>query len=84
MENKITKEQLNKIKDQQSKLNKIINEIGVLETTKHSHLHHIAEINKDIEEFKNELEKEYGAININLEDGTYTDIKNNQLQEENV
>ena len=84
MENKITKKQLNKIKDQQSKLNKIINEIGVLETTKHSHLHHIAEINKDIEEFKNELEKEYGAININLEDGTYTDIKNNELQEENV
>ena len=77
MENKITEEQLNKIKDQQSKLNEIINEIGVLETTKHSHLHHIAEINKDIEEFKNELEKEYGAININLEDGTYKDIKEN-------
>jgi hypothetical protein len=62
----------------------VINEIGVLETTKHSHLHHIAEINKDIEEFKNELEKEYGAININLEDGTYTDIKKDELQEENV
>tara|TARA_R100001510_G_C7525766_1_gene119348 strand:+ start:228 stop:464 length:237 start_codon:yes stop_codon:yes gene_type:complete len=77
MENKITEEQLNKIKDQQSKLNEIINEIGILETTKHSHLHHIAEINKDIEEFKNELEKEYGAININLEDGTYKDIKEN-------
>jgi hypothetical protein len=84
MENKITEKQLNKIKDQQSKLNEIINEIGVLETTKHSHLHHIAEINKDIEEFKNELEKEYGAININLEDGTYTDIKKDELQEENV
>jgi len=84
MENKITEKQLNKIKDQQSKLNEIINEIGVLETTKHSHLHHIAEINKDIEEFKNELEKEYGAININLEDGTYTDIKKDELQKENV
>jgi len=84
MKNKITEEQLNKIKEQQSKLNEVINEIGVLETTKHSHLHHIAEINKDIEEFKNELEKEYGAININLEDGTYTDIKKEELQEENV
>ena len=84
MENKIKEEQLNKIKEQQSKLNEVINEIGVLETTKHSHLHHIAEINKDIEEFKNELEKEYGAININLEDGTYTDIKKDELQEENV
>jgi len=84
MENKITEEQLNKIKEQQSKLNEVINEIGVLETTKHSHLHHIAEINKDIEEFKNELEKEYGAININLEDGTYTPIEKKELQEENV
>ena len=84
MENKITEEQLNKIKEQQSKLNEVINEIGVLETTKHSHLHHIAEINKDIEEFKNELEKEYGAININLENGTYTDIKKDELQKENV
>jgi len=84
MENKITEEQLNKIKEQQSKLNEVINEIGVLETTKHSHLHHIAEINKDIEEFKSKLEKEYGAININLEDGTYTDIKKDELQKENV
>jgi len=84
MENKITEEQLNKIKEQQSKLNEVINEIGVLETTKHSHLHHIAEINKDIEEFKNELEKEYGAININLEDGSYTAIEKEELQEENV
>ena len=24
---------------------------------------------------KSELEKEYGAVNINLEDGTYTEIK---------
>ena len=33
-----------------------------------------------IEEFKKELEEEYGAVNINLEDGTYTEIK----QEEEV
>lgn len=81
---KIKEEQLNKIKDQQSKLNEVINEIGVLETTKHSHLHHVAEINKDIEEFKNELEKEYGAININLEDGSYKKIEKKELEESNV
>lgn len=84
MENKITEEQLNKIKDQQAKLNEVIKEIGILETTKHGHLHHIAEINKDVDEFKEELEKEYGAVNINLEDGSYTKIEKEQLQEENV
>tara|TARA_R110002020_G_scaffold412879_2_gene622436 strand:+ start:426 stop:683 length:258 start_codon:yes stop_codon:yes gene_type:complete len=84
---KIKKEQLNKIKNQQAKLNEVIHEIGVLESTKHSHLHHIAEINKDIEEFKEELEKEYGAINIDLEDGSYTEIEKEEkkeLEESNV
>ncbi len=84
MENKITEEQLNKIKDQQKELTRLLHEIGVVEATKHSYLHHIAEINKEVEAFKNELEKEYGAVNINLEDGTYTAIEKEELQEENV
>ena len=41
----------------------------------HNLLHQIAEVNKDVEETKIELEKEYGAVNINLEDGTYTPIE---------
>tara|TARA_Y100000389_G_scaffold24839_1_gene21570 strand:+ start:686 stop:919 length:234 start_codon:yes stop_codon:yes gene_type:complete len=72
---KIKEEQLNKIKEQQSNLNNILHEIGVLESTKHSHLHHIAEMNKDIEKLKNDLEEEYGQVNINLEDGSYTEIE---------
>ena len=74
MENKITDEQLKTIQEQQQQLNNIIHEIGLLESNKHSLLHQIAEVNKDVEEFKSELEKEYGAVNINLEDGTYTEI----------
>ena len=35
----------------------------------------IEQMGKGIEEFKKELEKEYGAVNINLEDGTYTAIE---------
>lgn len=72
---KIKKEQLTKIKDQQEKLNELIHNIGLLESQKHGLLHEIAKVNVDIEEYKQELEKEYGAININLEDGTYTEIK---------
>mgnify|MGYP003134023139 FL=1 len=74
MENKITDEQLKTIQEQQQQLNNIIHEIGLLESNKHGLLHQIAEVNKDVEKVKAELEKEYGAVNINLEDGTYTEI----------
>ena len=71
---KITEGQLEKIVLQQKDLNMLLGNIGVLETQKHSLLHQVAELNKNIEDFKAELEAEYGAININLEDGSYTAI----------
>jgi predicted nucleic acid-binding Zn-ribbon protein len=75
MENKITDEQLKTIQDQQQQLNKLITDIGFMETQKHALLHEIAQVNKEVEQVKEILEKEYGAININLETGTYTDIE---------
>ena len=72
---KVKEEQLTKIKDQQEKLNELIHNIGLLESQKHGLLHEIATVNVDMEEYKQELEKEYCAININLEDGTYTKIE---------
>tara|TARA_A100001201_G_C4076517_1_gene197508 strand:+ start:1225 stop:1479 length:255 start_codon:yes stop_codon:yes gene_type:complete len=77
---KIKEKQLKKIQEQQTKLNDLLNKIGVLEANKHGLLHEMAGVNQDIEEFKKELEKEYGAVNINLEDGTYTEI--NKEEEE--
>ena len=76
---KITEDQLTKIKNQQEKLNELIHNIGLLESQKHGLLHEIAKVNVDIEEYKQELEKEYGAININLEDGTYTNIEEEEV-----
>jgi len=73
--NKIKEEQLSKIQEQQKSLNSILNEVGYLEAQKHGLLHQFAGINKEVEDFKNELESEYGAVNINLEDGTYTPIE---------
>jgi len=72
---KIKEEELKTIQDQQTKLNELVHNIGLLESQKHGLLHEIAGANKDIEEYKSVLEKEYGAININVEDGTYTEIK---------
>ena len=77
---KIKEDQLKKIQDQQAAVTKILNEVGYLEANKHGLLHELAGVNEGIEEFKKELEEEYGAVNINLEDGTYTEIK----QEEEV
>ena len=76
MENKITKEELEKAKKQQEDLQKVILDIGVIETKKHAMLHNIADINTEIE--SKELEEEYGKININLEDGTYSPVEDEE------
>jgi hypothetical protein len=49
--------------------------IGIVESQKHSMLHALAEVNKTVEEYKKQLEEEYGPINISLEDGSYTAIE---------
>jgi vacuolar-type H+-ATPase subunit D/Vma8 len=72
---KIKKEQLKVIQDQQRELNAIMHEVGVLEAQKHGLLHKFADINRDVEDIKNELKKEYGAVNINIETGEYTEIE---------
>lgn len=74
-ENKISQHQLNTILDQQKEMNSLLTNIGLLESQKHSYLHQIADVNKRIEDFKLELQKEYGDININIQDGTFTYIK---------
>ena len=72
---KIKKDELLLIQEQQKKLSELINNIGILETQKHGLLHDIAGANKEIEDYKEVLEAEYGAINISVEDGTYTEIE---------
>lgn len=68
---KITDEQLKRINEDQDNLIKLVNQIGLIETQKHGLLHEVAGVNRKIEEFKSELEKEYGPINIDLETGKY-------------
>ena len=75
---KITKKELEKVVDFQNKLYKITTDIGVLETQKHAALHDLASVNQEQEEYKKVLEDKYGSININLEDGTYTEIKKDE------
>ena len=71
---KIKEEELLLIQEQQKQLNGLINNIGILESQKHGLLHEIAGVNENIEDYKDILEKEYGAINIEVETGDYTVI----------
>ena len=75
MENKITKKELELVVELQQKLNTAVSQIGILEAQKHSLLHDLAEQNKEVEENKSKLEGKYGAININLTDGSFTSIE---------
>jgi hypothetical protein len=72
---KITEEQLKTANENQEKLIGLVNQIGVIETQKHALLHDVAEVNKNAEEFKTELEKEYGTVSINLNTGEYSKIE---------
>ena len=73
--NKIKEEELELIKEQQKSLRELTQNIGLIVTQKHAMLHEVAEVNKQIEEYKQILESDYGQVNINLLDGSYTSIE---------
>lgn len=79
---KITEEQLNKLNEQQNKIAEIVTKIGLIEADKHALLHILAETNADIENFKSELEEQYGKVSIDLKTGEYTQIKEDESNTE--
>ena len=74
---KITDDQLKKVSDQQNKLTRLLTNIGVLEVQQRNLTSDVKTLSEEIEQTKKELEEEYGAVNINLQDGTITPIESN-------
>jgi len=72
---KIKKEQLEKVVKQQEEIKELLIQIGGVESQKHAMLHKLGNLNEVIEETKKELEAEYGSVNIDLTDGSYTPIE---------
>lgn len=72
---KITEVELKELQDQEQKKGAILHDLGLLETQKHSLSHYYAELMVEQEKGKKELEEVYGKININLQDGSYELIK---------
>ena len=71
----ISKEQLKTVNDQQMKLNESLRQIGILEIQKTNLSSEVLKVSKEIEATKKELEDEYGQINIDLSDGSYTEVE---------
>ena len=72
---KIEKEELDLIVDQQMEMNNMLKQIGLLESEKSRVLKFYSDLLNESNKTKKSLEEKYGAININLSDGSYTPIE---------
>lgn len=78
-ENKITQEQLEELQGYVGKLNNAANQIGNLEMQKHQLQHAAAEINNDLNKFQQKLKEKYGDIQINIQDGTFKPVEEQEV-----
>ena len=67
---KVTDEQLKKIQETVSVINRAHSEIGSIETKKHALMHQVSASQEVLQTLQTELEKEYGTVDININDGT--------------
>tara|TARA_R110000822_G_scaffold185699_1_gene324785 strand:- start:1291 stop:1530 length:240 start_codon:yes stop_codon:yes gene_type:complete len=78
--NRITDEELKLVREQQTKIAQIKQDIGTLELRKHEVMGVMLDVNQEVEETKTTLEEKYGRVNINLDDGTYTDVEEEEAK----
>tara|TARA_R100000951_G_scaffold97093_1_gene86642 strand:+ start:222 stop:515 length:294 start_codon:yes stop_codon:yes gene_type:complete len=74
---KVTEDQLKRVKDVVGRINNSQMELGMMECRKHQILHYIAGTNDELSVIQTELEKEYGTFDINVEDGTIKYVEEN-------
>lgn len=78
-ENKITQEQLEELQGYVGKLNNAANQIGNLELQKHQIQHAAGEVQNDLNKFQQKLKEKYGDIQINIQDGTFKPIEEEEV-----
>ena len=75
MENKIKDEQLAKLQGLVNQINQLQMELGQVESRKYDIIGSIPMVRKELNEFQNELEEEYGKVSINIQDGTIKEVE---------
>jgi len=79
---KVTDEQLKKIQSIVDRINNAQMNIGQLEARKHQVLHMIAGTNDELTLMQENLTKEYGTNDINIQDGTINYPENGEVNKE--
>ena len=80
--NKIEDQELKTVKEQTGKLQQCIMDLGSLEVRKTEIMQAYAEFLKELDVTKKELEEKYGQVNINLQNGSYEEVKEEEKSEE--
>jgi hypothetical protein len=71
----ITDEELKELQGRVNIINQSQLRIGQLETEKHFILHELGASQDELKKIQDKLEKEYGKVSVNIADGTYEPIK---------
>lgn len=78
---KITEEQLKQLQELVGTINNAQTQLGGIEVQKHQLLHQLSEVQEKMQDFQAELEKEYGKVSINIQDGTITQEEEEAVEE---
>ena len=81
MSNQIKKEELETLQGHVQTQSKALHDLGALENQKFHLLHALNKAQQKSEDFKASLEKTYGKINIDLSNGSYEPIVEEEKQE---
>ena len=74
---KVTEEQLKRIKESVERINNTTMSVVQLEARKHQALHFLANVNDELVLLQNELKDQYGTDDVNITDGTINYPKEN-------
>ena len=71
---KITDEQLTELQGHVNRINSAQLQLGQLESQKHGDVNAIPQLQKQLKDFQDKMEEEYGKVSINIQDGTIQEI----------
>ena len=77
---KISEVELKNLQEQEQKKSAILHDLGLLQTQTHSLNHYYVELMVEQDKSKKELEEIYGKVNINLQDGSFELIEENDKE----
>ena len=71
---KITDEQLTELQGHVNRINSAQLQLGQLQSQKHGVVNAIPQLQKQLKDFQDKLEEEYGKVSINIQDGTIQEL----------